>query len=597
MSSQRKQLSSTTLARDDGDFQLKRVSQEKESALLVAARTQTELGLTQDKMLALDASLMQATERNEALQREVALLTSRLQGAEEEAAGLSSEHQALLEKHLQLDQRSREQEFSIGQLQEQCARLGDTRQQAQTLSAEQQGLRREHEATLQASETLSRQAAAMTAQLQAAVAERDSLSSQLAERTSEVSALQSQLSSSLYETSRLEELVALKAQSSSALQGHQASLGDQVASAALKNSELEAELRLVNRRLFDAESKVHQAEAALLDTQQAYSRCTASLLKTEQALADLGDRHEGVKSLLRRREEEVGDLSAREDRQQRVELEGRRELRLAVEEREAALKSVRDLKLLLKNLEGGERDSAARLKRCEARVFELQGEVEKVGAERDEARVQLRRSQGAAQELQEAMRALDADRDELQNQLDDLADEESRKQQVLSGVHQKAEDLTNLVMQRDKLIEGLRRDKEHARAQLEGSEARLRAMSEENCEVRRLLALRQNEVGAAGEDLMLMTRENQSLTTELASAVHERDRLRQKVAGYAEQVSGLEHSVRALELERGDLLETYRTCLQERRKLEVDLGVMSESKARLARTINELRGESGWLLR
>ena len=48
------------------------------------------------------------------------------------------------------------------------------------------------------------------------------------------------------------------------------------------------------------------------------------------------------------------------------------------------------------------------------------------------------------------------------------------------------------------------------------------------------LGLVQNaEVGGAAEDLMLMTRENQAVTAELASMMSERDRTRQRVQARA----------------------------------------------------------------
>jgi chromosome segregation ATPase len=596
MSHQRKELSSTSMARDDIDFQLRRLAQEKQSAVQLVERTQKELAITQDRMLALDASQMQLTEEKESLERQVTLLSTQAETAEAAEASRAVEHQDLLDKYLKLEQASREQEFTIGQLREQTSHLGESREAAQSLSAETDSLRQKYSALVSSSDALSRQVTSLNSQLEAAVAERVALTKQLQEKSSTCASLQARLDSSLFETARLEDLISQRAQSSSTLEGHQESLGEKLNTATLQNTELQAELRLANRRLFDAESRTHQIEATLADTQHSYSRTTASLAKTEEALSDLTKKYEGVKSLLREREGEVGDLTSREERQHRQELEGRRDLRVAIEEKEAALKDIRDLKLLLKNMESDEKDTAARIRRFDSRVFELQEAVERASTERDEAKSQLRKKQAEVQELQESLRTLDADRDELQNQLDDLADEEVRKMHVMSEVNQKADDLANLLMQRDKVIEGLRRDKEHARGQLEKMDERFRAMTEETSELRRRLTLKQNEVGAAGDDLMLMTRENQSLTTELASAAHERDRLKQKVAGYAEQVSSLEHSVRALEIERGDLLETYRTCLQERRKYEVDLGVMSESKARLSQTINELRGMQNYYI-
>jgi chromosome segregation ATPase len=65
---------------------------------------------------------------------------------------------------------------------------------------------------------------------------------------------------------------------------------------------------------------------------------------------------------------------------------------------------------------------------------------------------------------------------------------------------------------------------------------------------------------------------------------------------------------RALEMERSDLLDTYRTCLQEKRRLESDMNAMrcappllarpsltspSGTKTKLAQTIYDLRSEIG----
>lgn len=44
-------------------------------------------------------------------------------------------------------------------------------------------------------------------------------------------------------------------------------------------------------------------------------------------------------------------------------------------------------------------------------------------------------------------------------------------------------------------------------------------------------------------------------------------------------------------MERSDLLETYRSCLQEKRRLDADLNSMSGTKTKLAQTIQDLRNE------
>lgn len=58
------------------------------------------------------------------------------------------------------------------------------------------------------------------------------------------------------------------------------------------------------------------------------------------------------------------------------------------------------------------------------------------------------------------------------------------------------------------------------------------------------------EVSGAAEDLMLMTKENQALTSELAEASYERDGMRRQIQELGEINAGLEHARRAIEIEK-----------------------------------------------
>lgn len=107
-------------------------------------------------------------------------------------------------------------------------------------------------------------------------------------------------------------------------------------------------------------------------------------------------------------------------------------------------------------------------------------------------------------------------------------------------------------------------------------------------ETKRRFAIKSAEVGGAAEDIMLMTKENQALTSDLAETASERDRLKTRVTELAQGLSTIgtiytniktsnntnnnitliEQSRRAIEIERNDLLESYRAALQEKRHLE-----------------------------
>ena len=70
---------------------------------------------------------------------------------------------------------------------------------------------------------------------------------------------------------------------------------------------------------------------------------------------------------------------------------------------------------------------------------------------------------------------------------------------------------------------------------------------------------------------MLMTRENQALTSELVEMSAERDRLQQRLQQVLHVSAEREHARRCVETERTELVNTYRVVLQEKRKLEEDL--------------------------
>ena len=83
-----------------------------------------------------------------------------------------------------------------------------------------------------------------------------------------------------------------------------------------------------------------------------------------------------------------------------------------------------------------------------------------------------------------------------------------------------------------------------------------------------------SEVGTAAEDLMLMTRENQALTSELATVSIERDNLTKRVQELQQRISQHERAYHILEVEKNDLLATYRIVLQEKRQIEEDIRLL-----------------------
>jgi predicted nuclease with TOPRIM domain len=74
-------------------------------------------------------------------------------------------------------------------------------------------------------------------------------------------------------------------------------------------------------------------------------------------------------------------------------------------------------------------------------------------------------------------------------------------------------DAKHCVEQREKQLSRLTAEFKDLRRQAERAEERYQSLLQEKNEMKRRLELKHSEVGAASEDLQLMTRENQSLTS------------------------------------------------------------------------------------
>jgi predicted nuclease with TOPRIM domain len=88
-----------------------------------------------------------------------------------------------------------------------------------------------------------------------------------------------------------------------------------------------------------------------------------------------------------------------------------------------------------------------------------------------------------------------------------------------------------------------------------------------------------------------MTRENQALTSEMTDIAADRDRLRSRVTEVVQSMAVLEQSRRAIEMERQDLLESYRSVLQEKRRLESELNAVGASKQKAGASVTMLHSQ------
>jgi len=90
---------------------------------------------------------------------------------------------------------------------------------------------------------------------------------------------------------------------------------------------------------------------------------------------------------------------------------------------------------------------------------------------------------------------------------------------------------------------------------------------------------------------MLMTQENQSFASQLSTLSHEKEVLLAKITELSNIQYSLQQTYRGLELERDDILTSYRNTLQDKKKLENDCYLLGVSRSETSMKINELYGQ------
>jgi chromosome segregation ATPase len=129
----------------------------------------------------------------------------------------------------------------------------------------------------------------------------------------------------------------------------------------------------------------------------------------------------------------------------------------------------------------------------------------------------------------------------------------------------------------------------------------IRALKEEQAYLRRslqeqaqLAQAKAQEAGELMEDIQTLTRENKFVSTEFAKATQANEFLRRHAEELADRERLAQQSLRALELEKHDVLSNYRTaCLEGERLNEAVHGLTIENKEafnRLSQLEKELHG-------
>ena len=364
--------------------------------------------------------------------------------------------------------------------------------------------------------------------------------------------------------------------------------------------ELEGEIRLLKLRLQEY-THAYNNEKDLKDGQsESINRATERLSKAERDLSVQMDQNTSLRRELSRAEADNSILKTQIESMNRKNAGDRADLRRAIEEKDVAEQKVAELRDLVANIEITARNNGYKCQRLEAALAEADAEKKALMTDKQKIIDDVDGREQTIRNLNETLQNLDKERDYLQAQLDVEAEYKVSMEQKMKHYESQTGQYRDMVDKAEKRSQYASQELNTASRQISILEARLNSAKDEVIELKRHLQGKSQEIGGASEDLMLMTKENQALTSELAEASHERDRMRARIVEFGEVVAGLEHSKRAVEIEKEDILQSYRTVIQEKTKLESDLHAMGELREKtgaesqlLSSQLSELKGQLG----
>ena len=340
------------------------------------------------------------------------------------------------------------------------------------------------------------------------------------------------------------------------------------------SDQLNSEVQLMSRRLQDAQESYAMIRRQLDDSNDALLRTTDRCTNAEREVASLTELLSANQRDCQKAEMQLDNLQRQLDMTAKRANVERDEVRRAAVEKDALEAKIQELKALIANMEGTTRSHTLKSTRLAAALEEGGEGMRRMETDMQNLRDSIADKDRRLAQTQDALQRLDQDRDRLQLQLDAEQEQSAVKDQSRQHLDSQMMQLRQVLDRTEKKLAAVGNDLTATQRQCAATEARLTSLKEENTELRRRINQKTAEVGGAAEDLMLMTKENQALTAQLAETASERDRLRNRTAEVAQALATVEQARRAVEIERADLLESYRSVLNEKRKLENDLNAM-----------------------
>ena len=355
--------------------------------------------------------------------------------------------------------------------------------------------------------------------------------------------------------------------------------------------EMRSDIQILEHKLAETEESFLRTKEQCRDAINGQGIALEKATKLEYDLASALDRLLLTQNERVSLENQCDNYRKQIDQVSQRALADREELRQALADKNNLEIKVSELKVLVKNMEVSANSYAQKSTRLSAKLEEDNVAMSEVKNEMSELRSCISNREGTIRDLKEALQNLDDERDSLQNQLDAMVEQHEQREVVRKNQEQQILSLKKINEMSEKKLQGCSGDVTAMQKTCAALEGRINSLKEENIELQRKLAQRNTEIGGTSEDLMLMTKENQALTHELAEITSDRDRLRLRITEVVQSMSSLEQSRRAIEIERSDLLESYRAVLQEKRKMESELHALSAVKQRAGASVQQLHGQ------
>ena len=229
------------------------------------------------------------------------------------------------------------------------------------------------------------------------------------------------------------------------------------------------------------------------------------------------------------------------------------------------------VKDLLTRVETNYDITQSKLSSCEEMIKKLTTDRNHILDESLRYTNQLQEKDLAIASLKEVIQTLDTERDKLQDAIESLEDQVHLKTTENRTLTEQLQAIRNMVIGHEKTIQNKQQELNQVQKIVQDLDGKNNALQMERSELIKALQEKGRREGTMSEDLLLMTKENQALSSELSKVCSDRDQLSLQVRELIQQLQYSESNKHGMEVEKQDLLDNYRLVIKERRRVEDEL--------------------------